>query len=262
MRPVVVTCCFTRVGVWFITATHRPGMSTAAYCWSVSTEIVFHMWPAENVVVETGPLGVFHSLHLYQSKLVKGLADESTFRFLYAQQWWVIIRAPVTTTKEDACYFFCCFLFHSTPLPGSFQNSPLCRVLYPRGCAYLVAYQPKTALMYISPPLLKADESSAIRRAGKVKRRRAVVHVCLHLHSCFFIDPSGSWAVFMQMRQHLNICPKQLTWNKCLAAQKHGGARTRGARLHASRLLTSWFFSFVPRLPGSWACFRRPSSWL
>lgn len=46
--------------------------------------------------------------------------------------------------------------------------------------------------MYILPPPLKGDESSAIRGAGKVKSRRAGVHVCLHLHSCFFIDPSGS----------------------------------------------------------------------
>lgn len=114
------------------------------------------------------------------------------------------------------------FLFYSTPLPISFQNSPLCRLLCPCGCAYLAAHQPKTTLMYISPPPLKGDESSAMRLTGKVESRRAIVHVCIHLHSCFFIDPSGSWAVFMQMRQHLNICPKQLTWNKCLAAQKHG----------------------------------------
>lgn len=118
------------------------------------------------------------------------------------------------------------FLFYSTPLPISFQNSPLCRLLCPCGCAYLAAHQEKTTLMYISPPPLKGDESSAIRHADKMKSRRAIVHVCLHLHSCFFIDPSGSWAVFMQMRQHLNICPRQLTWNKCLAAQKPGRVRT------------------------------------
>lgn len=64
--------------------------------------------------------------------------------------------------------------------------------------------------MYISPPPLKGDESSAIRRASTAKSRRGVELVCLHLHSCFFIDPSGSRALFMQMRQHLNTRPKQL----------------------------------------------------
>lgn len=147
------------------------------------------------------------------------------------------------------------FLFYSTPLPISFQNSPLCRLLCPCGCAYLVAHQPKTTLMYISPPPLKGDKSSAMHLTGKVKSRRAIVHVCIHLHSCFFIDPSGCWAVFMQMRQHLNICPKQLTWNKCLAAQKHGRVRT-------DFFLFFGGFSFLPRLPGSWAFYRRPESWL
>lgn len=85
-----------------------------------------------------------------------------------------------------------CVLFSSTPLPPSFQNSRLCRLLCPCGCAYLAAHQLKTTLMYISPPPLKGDESSAIRHAGEVKSGRAVVHVCLHLRSCFFIDPSGS----------------------------------------------------------------------
>lgn len=41
----------------------------------------------------------------------------------------------------------------------------------------------------------------------------------------------------MQMRQHLNICPKQLTWNKCLAAQKHGVVQTD--------LVFCFFFGFL-----------------
>lgn len=134
-----------------------------------------------------------------------------------------ILRDPDGCSPAGSFAASC--LFYSTPLPISFQNSPLGRLLRPCGCAYLEAHQPKTTLMYILPPPLKGDESSAIDRADKVKSRRAMVHVCLHLHSCFFIDPSGSWAVFMQMRQHLNICPKQLTWNKPLAPQKPGRVR-------------------------------------
>lgn len=90
------------------------------------------------------------------------------------------------------------------------KNSPLCGLRCPCGCAYLAAHQPETTLMYISPPPLKGDESSAVRRASTAKSGRAVELVCLHLHSCFFIDPSGSPALFMQMRQHLNTRPKQL----------------------------------------------------
>lgn len=49
----------------------------------------------------------------------------------------------------------------------------------------------------------------------------------------------------MQMRQHLNICPKQLTRNKCLAAQKRrrrSDRRRAPACVATLERLTGWFF--------------------
>lgn len=113
-------------------------------------------------------------------------------------------------------------LFHPLPFPSTSLPSSLPKLLslqtsIPCNCLYLVANQPLWFHRHRQKKMSRQPYAVLVKwNAGMLLCTR--VFICT---LAFFIDPSGSWAAFMQMRQHLNICPKQLTWNKCFAAQKH-----------------------------------------